>query len=427
MTQPLAASELVLDDRMNGFPTGMEPLPVSEVAALGLSPADGRMALPLLSLSLPDFDANVVTVMAHISASGAMIAPHAKTPMSVSLAKRLMAAGAWGATVADARQASVLLQGGVRRLILGNQIGGATSARRLAALLRRHPEAQMQVFVDSTEGVEALTAAWDASLPPLGLLIELGTGRGGLREDAAAEALADAIIALPHDLGLRLAGTAAYEGAVTVLDPEESMSRVDALMDRTAAFHARLRTRLGPDTLLTITAGGSSWIDRVLRRLAPIVATEPTTTLMLRSGAIFFHDNGVYRTSLAAMMHRGGNLGGPVRPAMRLWAEVLSRPERGLAICGLGLRDAAVDQGPPMPLQTWRCGQVIAGADDLSVIKMNDQHAFLDCGAAAIAPNVGDVIEFHLSHPCTNFDRHRLIWILDEEGRIAAALPTAFG
>ncbi|RVD48802.1 amino acid deaminase, partial [Mesorhizobium sp. M2D.F.Ca.ET.140.01.1.1] len=80
--------------------------------------------------------------------------------------------------------------------------------------------------------------------------------------------------------------------------------------------------------------------------------------------------------------------------------EVLSRPETGLAICGMGMRDVSFDQGFPKPLTVYRGGHPLAVPLKGEVVKLNDQHAFL-----SLQPDddiaVGDVIEFGISHPCT--------------------------
>ncbi|MDB5552625.1 MAG: alanine racemase protein [Rhizobium sp.] len=422
-----------IDDRWRGFPTGYAPLPIAQTGDRGWRPQDGRMALPLISLDLAAFEINTEAVMRHLSTEGALIAPHAKTPMSVAIARRLQEAGAWGATVADARQASVMLEGGLSRLILANQVGGAGGARRLASLLWHHPLAEVHVFVDSIEGVDALAAAWKSEskrgkgMPPMGLMVELGAGRAGIRDDQTAIDLVEHIGTLPPELGLRLSGLAGYEGAATVADPVESERRVDALMLRMADLHGAVRSRLGPGAPLILTAGGSLWFDRVLARLGSVASSDGRTRLILRSGALFFSDHGVYKRGLAAMESRGVGLAARIMPALRLWAEVLSVPETNLVIAGIGMRDAASDQGVPMPLKIWRDGQDLGEADHLFIEKFNDQHAFIRMNAAGLRPAVGDVIEFGLSHPCTNLDRHRLIWGLDPDHRVRCALSTSFG
>ena len=176
-----ASDNPLIDDRIRGFPPGHTPLPLDKIGGQGWKPYDGAMALPLISLDRQAFAGNVELMMAYVKSHGVEIAPHAKTPMSAALSASLLAAGAWGTTVADIRQAAVLLKAGQRRLILANEIGGPAAALRLAALLGAYPDAQMHVFVDSIGLAGALAAAWQArgDLPPLGLMVELGAGRAG--------------------------------------------------------------------------------------------------------------------------------------------------------------------------------------------------------------------------------------------------------
>lgn len=250
------------------------------------------------------------------------------------------------------------------------------------------------------------------------MLVEIGTDRGGMRSDDDALALAQRIL---DDGQLRLSGLAAYEGASAVADPVESQRRIDALLHRSKALFAQIRAAAGGDAPLMLTVGGSAWFDRVLALLGDL-AQAPNTDLVLRSGALYFHDHGVYDRGLAEMRKRGGHPDGTFTPTLRLWAEVLSTPEDGLAICGMGLRDVAIDQDLPTALRLWRDGAPVAEIG-LEVTKLNDQHAFLH--HAGLRP--GDVIEFGISHPCTCIDRHRVLWELNRQGRVCGAIETRFG
>jgi D-serine dehydratase len=263
--------------------------------------------------------------------------------------------------------------------------------------------------------------------------VELGLGRAGLRTPEGAGEVLDAALAA-ETAGLRVSGTGAYEGAAATADPAETRARIDALMVATARFHQGLRARVGPERPLILTAGGSVFFDLVLSGLRETLAGDPATRLVLRSGAIFFHDHGIYERGMEALDARAGLVvGGNVvsaaqgfRPALRVWAEILSVPEPGLAIAGMGLRDVAIDQGLPKPLRRFRGGAPIAGVEGASVLRLNDQHAFL-----AIAPGSdmrpGDVIEFGLSHPCTCLDRHAVLYELGEDGAVCGALALRFG
>ncbi|NKF34777.1 amino acid deaminase, partial [Pseudomonas sp. BGM005] len=75
---------------------------------------------------------------------------------------------------------------------------------------------------------------------------------------------------------------------------------------------------------------------------------------------------------------RGGfRIGGEIvsaaagfRPALRVWAEVLSRPEPGLAIAGMGMRDVAMDQDLPRPLALYRNGAHFADLEGARVFRL---------------------------------------------------------
>ncbi|MGB3430943.1 MAG: amino acid deaminase, partial [Achromobacter sp.] len=233
---------------------------------------------------------------------------------------------------------------------------------------------------------------------------------------------------------LALAGVATYEGAVASSDAALTASNIAALMARAARAFQQVRA-LAPQAPLVFTAGGSAFFDQVTQAAKPWLAEDGNAQLVLRSGAIFFHDHGTYQRALQAMDARAGfqidgqarHAAADFRPALRLWGEVLSRPEPGLAICGFGMRDVSYDQDLPAPLAAFRGGAALPGWDaQARVTRLNDQHAFL-----AIAPDSelapGDVIEFGISHPCTCLDRWRVFFGLDADGRVQSAYRTFFG
>ncbi|MER8794513.1 alanine racemase [Mesorhizobium sp. M0984] len=423
----------LLDDRIRGVPPGTLGLDSSFVASERWHPAHGRMSLPVLTLDEAAFIANRDLFLGYAREQGAVIAPHAKTPMAPDLARSLIEAGAWGTTVADIRQATVMLRAGLSRLIIANEVGGPGGANRLAVLVGAWPSAEFYVFADSFDAVNALAEAWraNATLPPLRVLVELGVGRAGARTTGEAEAIADAVVAAGGRL--LIAGVAAYEGAAAQADPGRTDEAISALLAMTADMFLRLRARVGGDTPLIVTAGGSVYFDKVVAALSPLVSRDGNATLVLRSGAIFFHDHGVYDRSLGALDARDGFAIGGVsasarnsfQPALRLWAEVLSRPEPSLAICGMGMRDVSFDQGFPKVVTIFRAGKQLPKAR-AEVFKLNDQHAFLTI-ASGDDIAVGDVVEFGISHPCTCLDRYRVIFGADADGYVRHAFPTYFG
>src|SRR5262245_5334406 len=303
---PLAAREdFLLDDRIRGVPPGTVGLVSTSVAAQRWHPASGRMSLPVLTLDEAAFAENRDLFLRYAREQGVQVAPHAKTPMAPDLAHALVEAGAWGTTVADIRQASVMLRAGLERLILANEVGGIGGARRLAALVAAFPEAEIYAFVDSVAAANALASAWreNPALPPLRILIETGAARAGARTTSEAEAVADAVEAAGGRL--QLAGVATYEGAAAVTDPVRTDEIIGSLLAMTGDLMLRLRARVGPDVPLILTAGGSTFFDKVVAKLLPF-AREAKAPLLLRSGAIYFHDHGLYDSALAALDRRNG-------------------------------------------------------------------------------------------------------------------------
>lgn len=104
-----------------------------------------------------------------------------------------------------------------------------------------------------------------------------------------------------------------------------------------------------------------------------------------------------------------GPVAGPAfRPALELWASVVSRPEPGLALLNVGRRDTSDDEGFPVALEAWRpqaADRRLPGVLDGShVSALNDQHAFLRLDPSS-GLQVGDLVRLGVSHPCTTIDK----------------------
>ena len=100
----------------------------------------------------------------------------------------------------------------------------------------------------------------------------------------------------------------------------------------------------------------------------------------------------------------------------------------GRVILTMGRRDVSFDAGLPVP-QTWfrpgRHGVPEAVADGCKVVKLHDQHA--EMTAPAGHPyEVGDLVSFGISHPCTTFDKWRVIPVVDEGYTVTSAIRTFF-
>jgi D-serine deaminase-like pyridoxal phosphate-dependent protein len=167
-----------------------------------------------------------------------------------------------------------------------------------------------------------------------------------------------------------------------------------------------------------VSAGGSAFFDTVVAVLGP-PARENGWRVLLRSGAVISHDDGRYAT--ATPFNRVPE-DGSLTAALQVWAQVLSTPEPGLAILGAGKRDVPYDLGLPVPVQARGIDGVTRPLAGASVTALNDQHAYLH--GADVVP--GELVRLGISHPCTAFDKWRVIPVVDDDYRIVDLLHTYF-
>ena len=313
------------------------------------------------------------------SSRGLELAPHGKTTMAPQLWQQLLDGGAWGITLATTWQVQVARSFGFSRIILANQVVDPVALEWLGAELADE-SFEFTCWVDSVEAVDAMRAGLGRAARAVDVVVELGLagGRTGARGVEAALRVAAAVAAAPE---LRLVGVGGYEGSYARERTPAGIAAVERYLDEILAVHERVAWSVKP----IVTAGGSAWFDVVADRLAPLVGEA---TVILRSGAFQVHDDGFYRgiTPLQGL-----------RSAMHGWARVVSTPEPGLAILDGGKRDFPYDEGMPV-------------SEFGAIEKLNDQHAYLRTDSVA----VGQLVRLGLSHPCTAFDKWRLIPVVDD-------------
>jgi D-serine dehydratase len=384
----------------------------------------GEFMLPVLVLREAALEQNIAAMAGYCAAAGVGLAPHGKTTMAPQIIARQLAAGAWGMTAATIAQVQVYRAFGVPRVLIANELTDPGGIGWLAAELAADPGFECYAYVDSAAGVALLDGLLRAAgaRRPLPVLVELGQpgGRAGAR--STDEALAVARAAGSAGM-LRLAGAAGFEGNISAGDAAATAAAV-------ARFCRELRT-LG-DLLPAdpaglphlLSAGGSGYFDIVADELTAVRPGRPRPEVLLRSGAYVTYDHGLY-AAIGPGPARPGRTGPALVPALELWAPVLSRPEPGLAVASAGRRDTGFDHGLPVPLRIRHPDGRETPAAGLHVTKLDDQHAYLNVPAGSPLA-AGDLICLGISHPCTTFDKWRVIPVADEEYRVIDAVHTFF-
>ena len=425
-----------LSDIVNAdLPPGTKGLPLDgsircagDIAARGFNLLRGDLPMPVAVLKHSALDNNLREMQTYIERAGARLAPHAKTTMCPQLFTRQLNHGAWGLTVATMTQFKLCHDLGVSNLILANQLVGKAEIAGLARMWSQAPYRAYYVLVDSLDGAKAISDGFGqcAGAPPARLLIEIGmpNSRCGVRTLEEGLELARAIQSLPY---VELHGVEGYEGLIVSDQPDHDAAAVLSYLRTIMQLCESLCDEglFAAADRIIVSAGGSAYYDLVAHVLS---GKSPGIVPILRSGCYVTHDVGSYRRMLTHIQRRA--IAGPAPhlvPALEVWSHVISRPQPNQAIVLMGKRDVSFDIDLPVARWWFREGRHDApvAIDGLTVHKLNDQHAYLSVPSdAALA--VGDLLGFHISHPCTTFDKWSLLLEVDDDYTVLDGLKTFF-
>ena len=385
----------------------------------------GGFATPLLVLCESAVAHNIAAMAAYCAAAGVGLAPHGKTTMAPQLMARQLEAGAWAVTAATIGQVITYREFGIPRVLLANELTDPAGISWLAGAMAADPGFDCYLYVDSLDGVALLDSALRAhgAGRPVHVLVELGYpgGRTGCRDAGEAVAVAEAAAAAPT---LRVAGVAGFEGLIGHDREPQTLAEITRYCRALRSLGERLAATAGGDGVI-LSAGGSAFFDVVVRELAGGWAAGQAPAVILRSGVYVAFDHGLYAGIAPGGGQPGGGTGPALEPALELWAHVLSRPEPGLALACAGRRDVGFDAGMPVPLRFRKPGGQLVPAAGSHVSALDDQHAYVRLPPGTdLAP--GDLVCLGVSHPCTTFDKWRVIPVVDDGYRVIDAVHTFF-
>ena len=205
---------------------------------------------PAVIVDLDVMDQNLSRMTDYCRRHELLLRPHTKTHKIPQLAKRQIASGATGITVAKIGEAEVMLDAGITDILIAYPIVGAEKARRLAAIAER---ASITVSLDSEQAAAGISQAMARQGTKVKVLVEMNVGfnRCGVSNEVEVLTLAKKITSLP---GLEFKGVMFFPGHFGVEPEQRSVlrSQVNELLDR--VFEACAREQLP----LSIVSGGST-------------------------------------------------------------------------------------------------------------------------------------------------------------------------
>jgi len=348
---------------------------------------------PALIVDLDAFERNLAKMAAFAAERGVRLRPHAKTHKCPTVARKQIAAGAVGQCCQKVGEAEALVRGGVRDVLVSNEVVGAQKLRRLAALAH---EATIALCFDAKEQVAAASHAATEAGVTLGGLVEIDVGmqRCGVSTPEAARELA---LAIAHAPGLVFRGLQAYHGTAQHLATwterraaiDRAASIVVAAVDvlRNAGLQCELVSGAGTGTF-RMEASSGVWNE-------------------LQAGSYLFMD-----TEYARIGGERGERYDEFAHSLFVLATVMSTPAADRAIVDAGLKSYSAEKGFP-----W-----VHGRPGLEVTGVSDEHGRIHVAAGAQTLRLGDKVMLIPGHCDPTINLHD--WYVGvRDGRVETLWP----
>jgi D-serine deaminase-like pyridoxal phosphate-dependent protein len=323
---------------------------------------------PCLLLDLDAMERNIATMAKALEGTGVRVRPHFKTPKSPEVARRQLAAGAIGITVAKLGEAEVLADAGLGPLLMANQVVGPVKLARLTSLLAKGVD--ITIAVESEFNVRELAEAAKAAGVTAQAIIEVDSGMHRCGTDDPAETVR--LARLMEDLGVRYRGLMGYEGHTVHIDDRGERTEKATVALTIVGQHADALAEAGlPPEIVSV--GGTGTYD--------IASRHPGVT-EIQAGTYVFMD-GRYHQVFAE----------PFECALTFLTTILSVKDT-YAVCDAGMKSLSRDMGMP---------ETAAGR--IKVRGLSEEHAHLvGEGIADLKP--GDRVELIPSHGDTTLNMH---------------------
>ncbi len=320
----------------------------------------GEVDTPALIVDLVAFEYNLRRLPESLVGKPVRVRPHAKTHKCPIIALKQIELGAVGVCCQKVSEAEALVYGGVKDVLVSNEIIGAQKLARLAALAKL---AKIGVCVDDAQNVRDLAALAARHNIKLDVYVEIdvGTFRCGVQPGEAAVTLAKEISASKH---LRFAGLHAYHGGA-------QHQRTHA--SRRASIHAA-----SEHATATRQALQGAGLD------CPIITGAGTGTYLFEATSQVYNEiqPGSYIFMDADYGRNHGEDGAPVsefRQSLFVWTTVMSRPALDRAVVDAGLKALSVDSGMPL-VADMRGVEYARASDEHGVLLIKDSDVKLALG-----------------------------------------------
>ena len=308
-----------------------------------------EVSTPSLIIDLDAFEKNVKIMRDFNIKAGVRHRAHAKTHKSADIALYQIEHGdACGVCCQKVAEAEALVEGGIKDVLVSNQVVDPKKIDRLAQLANK---ARVIVCVDDLGNVDDLSAAATKHNVTVECLVEIdcGAGRCGVQWGDPVVAIAKKI---DGSSGLVFSGIQAYQGAAQhIHDFEERKAKIDIAVKQVSDTLDMLKAEGLECDIIGGAGTGSYYFEG-----SSGIYNE------MQCGSYIFMDADYQRVK-----NQSGGLISEFENSLFILTSVMSKTKTDKAICDAGLKAQSVDSGLP----------TIFGRDDIEYIKCADEHGVI--------------------------------------------------
>ncbi|HYM50446.1 MAG TPA: alanine racemase [Candidatus Limnocylindrales bacterium] len=337
-------------------------------------------------VDVPVMERNLARMAALAAGAGIRLRPHAKTHKMPAVARRQLAHGATGLTVATLREAEVFVDAGVDDLLLAHPPVGSAKLRRLSALAGRLR--RCAVALDSVELATALPASVDVYWEVDTGLHRIGTAPGDATV-AQVQALIEAI-GSARFRGLITHGGQSYAAATPDARAAAAAEESNGLLQTAALLQVQ---GIAPSELSIGATPTAEFAGRFQHGATRITEMRPGTYVFGDANQVTLRSQRLDDCALAVV------------------ATVVSRPADDRAVLDAGSKALSADLRVPGLVGYG----IVLGSPDLTVARLSEEHALVT-GVEAGRLRPGDRLVIVPAHVCTTINLHPAILFIDEAG-----------
>lgn len=317
-------------------------------AVIGMDQAD--IQTPCLVLDLDALEKNIKTMGDYAKEKGVRHRIHGKMHKSVDIAKlQESLGGSCGVCCQKVSEAEVFARGGIKDILVSNQVCDPAKIDRLAQLPKLG--ARTICCVDDMDNIANLSAGALKHGTEIECLVEIdcGAGRCGV---SAGQPVVDLALAIEAAKGLKFSGIQAYQGAMQHIQSyNERKEKTDIAIDMVRTTLDRLKAQGLESDIIGGGGTGSYYFE-----------SESGIFNELQCGSYAFMDAD-YQT----IHDQSGARISEFENSLFILTSVMSHAKTDKAICDAGLKAQSVDSGLPY----------IYGRTDVEYIKCSDEHGVI--------------------------------------------------